>query len=119
MTLLGPPDRRVLVGTDVPIGQQLGTNTESRVIWRDAETGRELARTGLLPAINGGTMVEPAYGGRMYYLAGYGKIIELNAREGVVPGILPATGITGLGGLLALSTLLLTAGWLLVRRAAK
>jgi hypothetical protein len=114
LTLMGPPDKRVMVGTDVPIGQQPGTNTESRVIWRDAETGRELARTGLLPAINGGTMVEPAYGGRMYYLAGNGKIIEFNAREGVGVPTVPSTGDSpyfGVAVLLALGILLAAVGW--------
>ena len=80
MALIGPAERRVLVGTDVPLGQQIGSNTEDRVVWRNADTGYELARSGLLPAISTGTMVEPGYAGRMYYPALNGTIIELTAR---------------------------------------
>jgi len=78
--LIGSPQRRVLVGTEVPEGQPPAYNTLNRVIWREAETGRELARTDLLRAVNTGTIVEPGYSGRMYYLARDGKIIELKVR---------------------------------------
>jgi hypothetical protein len=80
LALIGSAQRRVLVGTDVPSGQQVGTNTQDWVVWRSADTGDELARSPLLPAVNGGTMVEPGYAGRMYFLAQNGKIIELMAR---------------------------------------
>ena len=59
MALIGPAQRRVLVGTDVPPGQQIGANTQDWVVWRSADTGRELARSPLLSAVNSGTMVEP------------------------------------------------------------
>jgi len=80
LALIGPQNRRVLVGTDVPSGQQPGSNTNDYVVWRNADTGEELARSQLLTAVNGGTMVEPAYAGRMYFLAENGKIIELTVR---------------------------------------
>jgi hypothetical protein len=80
LALIGPAQRRVLVGTDVPRGQQIGSNTNDWVVWRNADTGDELARSPLLQAVNGGTMVEPAYAGRMYFLAQDGKIIELTVR---------------------------------------
>jgi hypothetical protein len=80
MALIGSAQRRVLVGTDVPRNQQIGTNTQDWVVWRNAETGHEIARSPLLQAVNGGTMVEPGYAGRMYFLAQSGKIIELTAR---------------------------------------
>ena len=85
LALIGSAQRRVLVGTDVPRGQQIGANTQDRVVWRNADTGEEIARSRLLPAVNGGTMVEPGYAGRMYFLAQNGKIIELRARP-VRPG---------------------------------
>ena len=72
--------RRVIVGTDVPPEQQVGANTQDWVIWRNADTGDEIARSPLLPAVNSGTMVEPGDAGRMYFLAQNGKIIELTAR---------------------------------------
>jgi hypothetical protein len=76
LALIGPPGRRVVVGTDIPFGQPLGTNRNDQVVWRDAATGRELARSRLLPAILNGTMVQPGYAGRMYYLQ-VDKLIEL------------------------------------------
>jgi hypothetical protein len=81
LALIGPAQRRVLVGTDAPSGQQIGANTQNSVVWRNAETGQEIARSPLLPAVSGGTMVEPGYGGRMYFLAQNGKIIELTVRS--------------------------------------
>jgi hypothetical protein len=81
LTLIGPAQRRVLVGTDVPSGQQVGANTQNSVVWRNADTGQEIARSPLLPAVSGGTMVEPGYGGRMYFLAQNGKVIELTVRS--------------------------------------
>jgi hypothetical protein len=80
LALIGPAQRRVLVGTDVPIGQVPGSNTNDWVVWRNAETGEEIARSPLLQSINDGTMVEPAYSGEMYFLAESGKIIELTVR---------------------------------------
>ena len=80
LAVIGPRHRRVLVGTDIPAGQSPGDNTQDRVVWRDAETSLELARSPLLPVVNTGTMVEPGYAGRMYYLATHGKIIELTVR---------------------------------------
>jgi hypothetical protein len=64
----------------VPPGQQPGSNTNDWVVWRNADTGDEIARSPLLQAVNGGTMVEPGYAGRMYFLAQNGKIIELTVR---------------------------------------
>jgi hypothetical protein len=68
LALIGPPGRRVVVGTDIPFPQPLGTNRTDQVVWRDETTGRELARSRRLPAILNGTMVQPGYAGRMYYL---------------------------------------------------
>jgi hypothetical protein len=84
LALIGQPDRRVIVGTEIPRGQPLGGNTHDFVVWRDAATGRELARTPQpLTAISTGSMVEPYYFGRMYYLAKTGEIIELVVRPEV------------------------------------
>src|SRR5262249_56450842 len=72
MALIGPRNRRVLVGTALPDCPPPGTdcqtpghNTQDYVVWRDAESGRELARSPELLAVNTGTMVEPGYAGRM------------------------------------------------------
>lgn len=44
-TLIGPPDRRVLIGTNIPVKffKQLKKYTTEQVIWRDAATGKQLA----------------------------------------------------------------------------
>jgi hypothetical protein len=81
LALIGAPDRRVIVGTDLPSGQDLRGNTQNFVVWREAATGRELARTPQpLTAISTGSMVEPYYFGRMFYLARTGEILELDVQ---------------------------------------
>lgn len=83
LALIGPPEQRVIVGTELPPGQPLTGATQDSVVWRDAATGRELARTAEpLTAISTGSMVEPYYFGRMYYLARTGQIIELTVQPG-------------------------------------
>jgi hypothetical protein len=89
--LTGPADHRVVTGTDIG-SQSPGTNTWDQVVWRDAETGRELARSAQLSAVNTGTMVEPGYAGRMFYLPADGNIVELNAMAGSGPAAVPTTG---------------------------
>jgi hypothetical protein len=79
LTLIGPPEHRVLVATDAP-GQSANSPTYQNVVWRDAATGRELARSSALTPISSGSMVEPSYGGRMDYLATDGQIMELTVR---------------------------------------
>jgi hypothetical protein len=46
-TLIGPENQRVLIGTDIPIKafQQLASYRTEAVVWRDAATGNELARS--------------------------------------------------------------------------
>jgi hypothetical protein len=79
LTLIGPAGHRVLVATDSP-GQNAASPTYQYVVWRDAATGRELARSPALTPISSGSMVEPSYGGRMDYLATNGQILELAVR---------------------------------------
>jgi hypothetical protein len=61
LTLIGPAGHRVLVATDSP-GQNAAGPTYQNVVWRDAATGRELARSPALTPISTGSMVEPSYG---------------------------------------------------------
>jgi hypothetical protein len=83
-TLIGPPDARVLIGTDIPVRTFKGLQdyTTEQVVWRDAATGAELARTSDLPKMTTGILVTPAYGGVQHYLAADGHIYALQ----VVPG---------------------------------
>jgi len=85
LALIGPAQRRVLVGTDhasqlMPPSCPPGAGPQDSVVWRNADTGDEIARSPLLSPVSGGTMVEPGYAGRMYFLADNGKIMELTAR---------------------------------------
>jgi hypothetical protein len=65
--LIGSPNRRVVVSTEIPRGQPLGMNSSNFVVWRDSESGEELARVHLPPVLSG-TMVQPGYDGHMYYM---------------------------------------------------
>lgn len=80
MTLIGPRGQRVVVGTEIPPGQVPLSNTNDFVVWRDAQTGRELARSEELPAMTSGTMIDPYYFGNMFYLGLEGNLIELTVR---------------------------------------
>ena len=90
LAVIGPAQRRVIVGTDassqiMPPSCPLGGGIQDSVVWRNADTGDEIARSPLLSGVNSGTMVEPGYAGRMYFLAENGKIMELTVRP-VRPG---------------------------------
>jgi hypothetical protein len=78
-SLVGPPDQRVLIGTDIPVRNFKGLQdyTTEQVVWRDAATGKELARTSSLPKMTTGILVTPAYGGIQHYLAADGHIYAL------------------------------------------
>ncbi|MFI6844388.1 hypothetical protein OG535_37995 [Kitasatospora sp. NBC_00085] len=78
-TLLGPKDQRVLVGTDIPVKffQGLKTYDTEQVVWRDARTGTELARSSQLPKMTQGILVTPGYAGLQYFLTADGHVIGL------------------------------------------
>jgi hypothetical protein len=76
-TLIGPKEHRVWVGTDIPVDEIPGNNTTERVVWRDASTGREFARSGELPNMTQGSAVQPGYGGSMYFPGAEGTLIKL------------------------------------------
>lgn len=78
-TLIGPADSRVIIGTDIPVKNfnQLKSYTTEEVVWRDAATGTELARSSTLPKMNSGILVTPGYGGLQYFLTADGHIISL------------------------------------------
>ena len=78
-TVVGPPDKRVLIGTNIPVKTFKGLRnyTSEQVVWRDAASGKELARTSDLPKMTTGILVTPAYGGIDHYLAANGHIYAL------------------------------------------
>ena len=80
LALIGPRGRRVVISTDFT-GQAPYYNTTDAVVWRDAQTGTELARTSEpLPAMTVGTMIQPYYFGKIFYMGLDGDLFELTAR---------------------------------------
>lgn len=75
--LIGSKRKRVLVGTDIPGPEIPGHNLNDFAVWRNARTGKELARSPLLPAMTQGTMIQPYYSGEMFYEGQLGKLIKL------------------------------------------
>jgi hypothetical protein len=71
-SLFGDSANRQIVGTDYD------SSNGEQVVWRDAATGEEAARSAWLdPHFNGST-VSPGFDGRFYYLAqSYQSIVEL------------------------------------------
>lgn len=78
--LIGPKKKRVLVGTDIPGPEIPGHNLNDYAVWRNAKTGREIARSALLPAMTQGTMIQPYYNGEVFYEGELGQLIKLKPR---------------------------------------
>jgi len=78
-TLIGPKDARVLIGTDIPVKafKQLKSYTTEAVVWRNAQTGAELAKSSAFPKMTQGILVTPGYAGVQYFLTADGHIIGL------------------------------------------
>lgn len=76
-TLIGPKESRVIVGTDIPQSEIPGNNSHDYAVWRNAQTGHEMARSPLLPAMTQGTMIQPYYFGDMFYEGQSGTLIKL------------------------------------------
>lgn len=78
-TLIGPKDQRVLIGTNIPVKtfQGLKSYTTEQVIWRNAQTGQELASSSQFPKMTQGILVTPGYAGLQYFLTADGHIIAL------------------------------------------
>ena len=82
-TLVGPRDRRVFVATDIgggcPLMKCLRSYSTEAIVFRDAATGRELARSAPLPKMTSGALVTPGVGGTLYYLGLAGSIYQVTA----------------------------------------
>jgi hypothetical protein len=78
-TLIGPTGGRILIGTDIPIKffKQLQSYSTEQVVWRNAATGEELARSDEFPKMSAGILVTPGYAGLQYFLTASGRIIAL------------------------------------------
>jgi hypothetical protein len=76
-TLIGPKDQRTWVGTDIPGGEIPGKNKTDTVVFRDAATGRELARSAKVPLMTQGSAIQPGYGGSVFFPGGTGTLIKV------------------------------------------
>ena len=80
--LIGPPDGRVVVTSDL-LNFRLNPlrATNEQVVFRNAATGQELARTGNLPRMSQGANISPGFGGRVYFPAVDGRIYEISVES--------------------------------------
>jgi hypothetical protein len=76
-TLIGPKNHRVWVSTDIPGAEIPGRNASDVVVWRDAATGRELARSGRVPVMTQGSAIQPGYGGSVFFPSAKGTLYKL------------------------------------------
>ncbi len=76
-TLIGPKGHRVWVGTDIPRAEIPGRNKTDRVVFRDAATGRELARSARVPYMTQGSAVQPGYGGSVFFPGAEGTLVKV------------------------------------------
>jgi hypothetical protein len=79
-TLIGPKNNRVWVGTDIPGAEIPGQNKTETVVFRDAATGRELARSARVPQMTQGSAVQPGYGGSVFFPVATGTLIKMTPR---------------------------------------
>lgn len=92
MVLIGPADQRVLVATNIlsnvtnPVDLQSGpkgANYIEQIVWRDANTGRQLAASDYFSPMSAGFQVWAGYGGIIYEGLNDGNLMALK--------VLPAT----------------------------
>ncbi|HET7743520.1 MAG TPA: hypothetical protein VFK76_02165 [Gaiellaceae bacterium] len=76
-TLIGPRNQRVWVGTDIPGAEIPGKNKTDEVVFRDAATGRELARSTKVPFMTQGSAVQPSYGGSVFFEGAEGTLVKM------------------------------------------
>lgn len=80
-TLVGASSQRVIIGTHIPNitnPTQLRGFRDEQVVWRDATTGTELARSSNLPPLTSGALVTPGFRGVVYYPVLGGGVKELS-----------------------------------------
>jgi hypothetical protein len=82
MQLIDTADRRVMVTSDLKnfLVNPLKAKNE-QVVFRDAATGRELARTGNLPRMSDGANISPGFGGRVYFPGKDGKVYAITIQS--------------------------------------
>jgi hypothetical protein len=79
--LIGSSHRRVMVSTDIPTNQVPTQNADGMAVWRNAATGRELARSAVIPAMTQGSMIQPFYNGDLMWEGQAGTLYRLSPRK--------------------------------------
>jgi hypothetical protein len=89
-SLIGPPDKRVLVATNMQSSTESdpnkyvygpsGANFTEQYQWRDAATGKLLAASDYYQPKSEASQTPPGYGGLIYGLSNDGKLLTLDAR---------------------------------------
>lgn len=77
IAIIGPQDQRAIVATAIPGAEIPGINKHDEVVWRNAASGAELARSERLPAMTTATMVQPSYAGNVFYPGLQGTLYKL------------------------------------------
>jgi len=77
IAIIGSQAERIIVGTDIPGSEIPGANPNDFVVWRNAATGAEIARSPLLPQITSVSMVQPYYSGNLFYPEILGTLYQL------------------------------------------
>jgi len=100
MILIGPPDQRVLVATNISSPDEpnpvkwdigpVGANFKEQIVWRDAETGKLLAATNFYGPMVIGMQMWPGYGGLIYELQTDGSLMSFQ----VLPNATTANNTT-------------------------
>lgn len=81
MTLIGLPDKRVIVGSNINPRATMAdiqkNNYTEQIVWRDTVTGKTFAQSDYFSPMTQGVAVAPSYGGIMYDLLSNGHIMAL------------------------------------------
>lgn len=77
VAIIGLEAERIIVGTDIPSSEIPGNNANDYVVWRDAATGLEIARSPLLPQMTSQSLVQPYYSGDLFYGGIEGTLYKL------------------------------------------
>jgi hypothetical protein len=98
---IGPPDRRVLVGTNMKLENEsdiqagpINASYTEQVMWRDAATGKLLAASDYFTPMSSGSQVTPGYGGLSYHVLQDGHIMALKVLPAGNSTTTNATSIT-------------------------
>jgi hypothetical protein len=102
LTLIGPPDKRVLIGTNMNATKQQimqsltapspqAISYTEQILWRDAASGKVLAASDYFPAMSPGILVTPGYGGLIHEMLYNGHIMNLQ----VAPKITNSNSTSG------------------------